>query len=243
MHDRMDLHTHTIASGHAYSTLTEMIRAAADQGLELYGCSDHGPAMHGTLGADYFINFKVIPRELFGVKILMGAELNILDPAGSVDLSENILKKLDYAIASIHPTCYTGKTAAENTSAYLAAIKNPYIQIIGHPDDGRIPADYESLAAAAAEHGKLLEINNSSLSPKSFRKNSRENCTAMLEQCRRYRTHIIVNSDAHFYCDVGNHELAVDLLKEIGFPEELVANTSLQKAAQFFPKIKQVFGS
>ena len=101
MHDRMDLHTHTIASGHAYSTLTEMIRAAADQGLELYGCSDHGPAMHGTLGADYFINFKVIPRELFGVKILMGAELNILDPAGSVDLSENILKKLDYAIASI----------------------------------------------------------------------------------------------------------------------------------------------
>ncbi len=87
MHDKMDLHTHTIASGHAYSTLTEMIRAAADQGLELYGCSDHGPAMNGTLGADYFINFKVIPRELFGVKIVMGAELNILDPSGSVDLS------------------------------------------------------------------------------------------------------------------------------------------------------------
>ena len=172
MHDKMDLHTHTIASGHAYSTLTEMIRAAADQGLELYGCSDPGPAMKGTLGAHYFINFKVIPRELFGVKIVMGAELNILDPSGSVDLPESTLGKLDYAIASIHPTCYTGKTMEENTAAYLAAIKNPYIQIIGHPDDGRFPADYEALAASAAEHGKLLEINNSSVSPQSFRKNS-----------------------------------------------------------------------
>ena len=241
MHDKMDLHTHTIASGHAYSTLTEMIRAAADQGLELYGCSDHGPTMKGTLGAHYFINFKVIPRELFGVKIVMGAELNILDPSGSVDLPESTLGKLDYAIASIHPTCYTGKTMEENTAAYLAAIKNPYIQIIGHPDDGRFPADYEALAASAAEHGKLLEINNSSLSPQSFRKNSHENCIAILEQCRRYQTHIIVNSDAHFFCDVGNHVLAMDLLKEVHFPEELVVNTSLSKAVEFFPKIASKF--
>ncbi len=240
MHDRMDLHTHTIASVHAYSTLTEMIRAAADRGLELYGCSDHGPAMEGTLGAHYFINFKVIPRELFGIKVVMGAELNILNPSGTVDLSERTLEKLDYAIASIHPTCYTGKTTSENTSAYLAAIENPYVQIIGHPDDGRFPADYESLAAAAAEHGKLLEINNSSLSPKSFRKNSRENCIAILEQCRRYQTHIIVNSDAHFYCEVGGHELAMNLLKEVDFPENLVVNTSLKKAAEFLPKAASV---
>ena len=239
MYDKMDLHTHTLASIHAYSTLTEMIRAAADQGLKLFGCTDHGPAMSGTLGANYFINFKVIPRELFGVKIIMGAELNLLDAKGTVDLPENTLQKLDYAIASIHPRSYSGQTKADHTSAYLAALENPYIQVIGHPDDGRFLSDYESLAAAAAEHGKLLELNNSSLAPNSFRKNSRGNCIAFLEQCRRYRTHILVSSDAHFFCDVGNHQLAQELLAEIDFPEELVVNTSLEKAARFLPTVKE----
>ena len=139
MHDKLDLHTHTIASIHAYSTLTEMIQAAANRGLELFGCSDHGPAMPGSLGGQYFINFKVIPRELFGVRILMGAELNILDPSGAIDLSEQTLAKLDYTVASIHGPCYSGKTVSENTSAYLGAIENPYVRIIGHPDDGRFP--------------------------------------------------------------------------------------------------------
>ncbi len=238
MHDKLDLHTHTIASIHAYSTLTEMIQAAANRGLELFGCSDHGPAMPGSLGGQYFINFKVIPRELFGVRILMGAELNILDPSGAIDLSEQTLAKLDYTVASIHGPCYSGKTVSENTSAYLGAIENPYVRIIGHPDDGRFPSDFETLAAAAAQHHKLLEINNSSLSPKSFRKNSRENYITLLEYCRRFQTHIIVSSDAHFFCDVGNHDYAWDLLKEVDFPEKLIVNTSLKKAAEFIPRLK-----
>ena len=83
MTDLIDLHTHTLASGHAYNTLMEMIRAAADKGLALYGCADHAPSMPGTLGSFYFQNFKVIPRNLYGIQILMGAELNILDASGS----------------------------------------------------------------------------------------------------------------------------------------------------------------
>ena len=51
MNDILDLHTHTTASGHAYSTLTEMMNAAADRGLAIYGCSDHGPAMSGGTGS------------------------------------------------------------------------------------------------------------------------------------------------------------------------------------------------
>ena len=150
MVDIIDLHTHTLASGHAYSTLMEMIRSAADNGLKLYGCADHAPAMPGTMGHLYFQNFKVIPRKLYGIQIIMGAELNILDSAGTVDLPEHVLSRLDYGIASIHPPCYSGKTISENTSAYLGALKNPYIQIIGHPDDGRFPIDCDTLAAAAA---------------------------------------------------------------------------------------------
>mgnify|MGYP002507937835 FL=1 len=236
MTDKIDLHTHTLASGHAYSTLAEMIQAAANNGLELYGCSDHTPTMPGTMGSLYFQNFKVIPRKLYGIQIIMGAELNILDPAGNVDLPENVLARLDYGIASIHPPCYSGKTIQENTSAYLKVLENPFIQIIGHPDDSRFPADYETLAAAAAQHHKLLEVNNSSLNPKGFRQNTRENYKTLLEYCRKYHTHIILDSDAHICFDVGNHTYIHQLLEEIDFPEELIVNTSLKKLAEFLPE-------
>ena len=237
MTDLIDLHTHTLASGHAYNTLMEMIRAAADKGLALYGCADHAPSMPGTLGSFYFQNFKVIPRNLYGIQILMGAELNILDASGNVDLPESVLARLDYAIASIHTPCYSGKTISENTSAYLGVLRNPYIQIIGHPDDGRFPVDYDTLAAAAAEHHKLLEVNNSSLHPHGFRPNARENYQVLLEYCRKYKTHIIINSDAHICFDIGNHDFAHEMLAELDFPEELIVNTSLEKLDPFIPVI------
>lgn len=236
MNDKFDLHTHTLASGHAYSTLAEMIQAAASKGLVLYGCTDHAPAMPGTLGSFYFQNFKVIPRKLHGIQIIMGAELNILDPTGKVDLPESTLARLDYGIASIHPPCYSGKTMQENTSAYLKALENPFIQIIGHPDDGRFPTDYETLAAAAAQHHKLLEVNNSSLSPRGFRANARQNYQTLLEYCRKYKAHIILDSDAHICFDVGNHSYVHQLLEEMDFPEDLVVNTSLKKLAEFLPE-------
>ena len=44
----MDLHTHTVASGHAYCTLREMAKAASDKGLELLGITEHAPKMPGT---------------------------------------------------------------------------------------------------------------------------------------------------------------------------------------------------
>lgn len=139
MKDILDLHTHTIASGHAYNTLYEMVKSASDKGVELFGCSDHGPAIPGSCDAFHFINFKVIPRQLFGIRLLMGCELNILDYEGHVDLNERYLEKVDYTIASIHQPCYHCGTVAENTNAYLGAIQNPYVHIIGHPDDGRFP--------------------------------------------------------------------------------------------------------
>lgn len=239
MTDLIDLHTHTIASGHAYNTLYEMAETAAKKGLELFGSSDHAPSMPGASHAFYFINFKVIPRNLFGIRLLMGCELNIMDYNGKVDLSPRYLKNLDYAIASLHDACYKAGSVEENTAACLGALNNPYIQIIGHPDDGRLPVDYEILVPAAKEAGKLLEVNSSSLHPLSPRMNSRENYITMLELCRRYQTPVIVSSDAHIREDIGNHEQALNLLKEIDFPEELVVNRSLEQLAQYLPKLKE----
>lgn len=239
MIDILDLHTHTIASGHAYNTLYEMIEAASLKGLQLFGSTDHAPSMPGACHPFYFINFKAIPRQVHGVTVLMGSELNILDYDGTIDLSEKYLKGLDYTIASIHDVCYDSGTLSQNTSAYLGALKNPYVNIIGHPDDSRFPVDYDTLAAAAANHHKLIEVNSSSLNPLCPRVNARENYSKLLEYCRHYHTHIVINSDAHVEADVGNHVRAHQLLDELDFPEDLIVNTSIEKLAAFLPAFKR----
>ncbi len=118
--------------------------------------------------------------------------------------------------------------------------KNPYVNIIGHPDDSRLPADWTEVAKAAARNHKLLEVNNTSLNPLGARKGAKDNYKELLAACIRYGTSIIIDSDAHCEADVGNHSLAHAFLEEMHFPEELIVNTSLEKAAAFIPKLKQL---
>lgn len=239
MTDILDLHTHTVVSGHAYNTLYEMVRSASEKGVSLLGVTEHAPGIPGACHPFYFINFNVVPREIYGVKLMLGCELNIIDYSGAVDLAPNYLKGLDFAIASIHEPCYGSGTVSQNTGAYLGAIKNPAVQIIGHPDDGRFPVDYETLVCAAKEENVLLEVNSSSLHPDSHRINARGNYITMLELCRRHKASIIIDSDAHCEADVGNHSRAHCLLEEIGFPQELIVNSSIEKAAGFIPCLRQ----
>ena len=88
----VDTHTHTVASGHAYGTVTEMAKAASEAGLRLLAVTDHAPKLPGAPHEMYFRNFKVIDREMFGVKLLMGVELNIIDHRGTVDMEEGLLR-------------------------------------------------------------------------------------------------------------------------------------------------------
>lgn len=237
MRDIIDIHTHTVASGHAYNTLYEMAASAAKKGVQVFGSSDHAPNMPGSCDAFYFINFVVIPRDLYGLHLLMGSELNITDYEGHVDLSPFYLKKLDYSIASIHDPCYDSGTVAQNTAAYVGAIENPYVTVIGHPDDSRFPCDYETIVLAAREHHTLLEVNSSSLHPNSSRQGARANYEKMLDLCVQHQVPIIINSDAHIECTVGDHVRAHAMLEELGFPEELVINTSIEKLIPYIPAL------
>jgi putative hydrolase len=230
MHLVADTHTHTIASGHAYSSLTEMFRAAAAKGLEAVAVTDHGPAMPDGAHHFYFHNMRIWPDSISGVRLLKGAEVNITEPDGSLDLPGDLLARLDCNIASIHPPAYSGADAIDDiTRVVVAVMQNPYIHVIGHPDDGRYPVDFGEIARAAADTGTLLEVNNNSLRPDSFRVNARENCIEMLEQCEKYGAMVTAASDAHIDMDVGNFTYALSLLEETGFPEALVANTSMEK--------------
>ncbi len=232
----MDLHTHTLVSGHAYNTMLEMAQAAADKGLKLLGITEHAPAMPGSCGLFYFQNLKIVPRERFGVELLLGAEVNIMDYDGTVDLEPRELAKLDLAIASLHSPCIPHGTKEENTRALLRVMENPYVNIIGHPDDARYPVDYRALVEGAKERHKVLELNNHSLSPLSYRQGARENDLRMLELCKEYQTPILVNSDAHVDQAVGELSNGLSLLAEADFPEELVLNRSREAVLPYLTK-------
>ena len=106
----------------------------------------------------YFMNLKVLKREMFGIRMLFGAELNVLDEEGSVDLPDSVLSSLDIAVASIHLPCYKKGTKERNTLAYINAMKNPHINIIGHPDDDRLGFDYVESKLLSADFDKKAAL-------------------------------------------------------------------------------------
>ena len=242
MHYEADTHTHTIASGHAYNTIMEMVRAAADKGLKALAITDHtkgvpGHQMDGAPEEIYFRNFRVIPKEIFGVRLLMGAEVNILN-GGSIDLSERALKRQDIVIASIHGQCYDNEGIEKNTEAVLRVLENPWVDILGHPDGSEWPLDYERVIAKAAQTGTIIELNENSYRDPHLRRNCRENQLTYLALCEKMGVPVTIGSDAHFMNVVGQHEHNEALLEEIGFPMELVMNTSAERLVTYLQNRK-----
>lgn len=227
----MDLHTHSIASGHAYSTVTENARAAKEHGLEIMGLSDHGYGMPATTMHDYWMNIHVLPDYLEGVRLLKGVELNLHNHQGAI-LEEDLFSEVDYAIVSLHGGLfdYESGSREDYTDAYLHCLERyPEINIIGHIDDGRYPVDYAAVIDACKAHNVALELNCSSLAPDSFRLHSEANARRYLSLCKEKKLPIIVNTDAHFSSYVGDFSYAVALLEELDFPEELIMNHSWQR--------------
>lgn len=235
----LDSHTHTIASGHAYNTVFEMAHMAKEKGLELLGLTEHAMALPGTCHEFYFMNLRMMPREIFGIEVMFGTEANIMDFNGRLDMPEHILKQMDVVIASIHTPCMQPGTVEENTKAYLNAMKNPYVNIIGHPDDGRYPVHMEALVKGAKEHKVLLELNNCSLHPLGVRTDARETDLEMLTLCKQYEVPIIMNSDAHTAFDIGNYEYSGKLIEEAHFPEELIVNRSVEEYKKHINRYKK----
>ncbi len=169
----------------------------------------------------------------------LGVELNIISYNGDVDMEESLLREMDVVIASIHNNIgYTSGSEAENTNAIVEAIKNPLINIIGHPDDSRVPLNYEEIVAASGEYGTLLEINNSSLTPGSFRTDPEKNDIKILELCKQFQVPVIIGSDAHAEDKVGSHQYALKLIEQTGFPEELLLNYYPERLKQYINKYK-----
>ena len=229
----LDVHTHTIASGHAFSTLQEMAQAAAGKGLKVLGITEHSPGIPGTCHPIYFRNLHVVPRRMYGIELLLGAEINILDGKGNLDLDEDYMKMLDIRIAGIHSLCYKHGPIDENTHGMVQAIRNPFIHIISHPGDGTAALHFEPMVLAAKEHHTLLEINNSSLKPTRNKPDARENNLTILRLCKKYEVPVILGSDAHISFDIARYDNLYELLQLTGFPEELIMNRDVNSFKEY----------
>lgn len=231
---QLDIHTHTIASGHGTCcTITDMAKAAYDRKLDMIGISDHGPATMAAGTDSYFRSLFMAPRYRCGVRILYGVELNILDNQGTVDLDDKILSHLDYAIASMHSQNHAPGTKEENTESYIQAMKHPRVKLLGHCDDVKYPVDYQALVQVAKEYHVLLELNEASLSPNGYRGNVKPNDLEMLKWCRFYNHPIVLSSDSHGPEQVGLFPYGQALLQETDFPEQLVLNHQLSSFLAF----------
>lgn len=232
---KADLHTHTIASGHAYSTVKELVEAAQKKGLQMIGITDHGPRMSGAPGLDHFWNTLIWPREVDGVQVLRGVEANILDTEGSLDVPDEILEQLDLVLAGIHGgTGYTGSTVEENTKAMVAVLQKPLVHIITHPGNPKYPIDYERVVRAAQEYGKALEINNSTFM--GVRPQSYEPCLKIATLAKEYGVPVAVNSDAHICYQVGDCPFALEIIHKAGNDKSSVLNTSVELVEEFLAK-------
>ncbi|HJV36286.1 phosphatase [Geomonas sp.] len=227
-----DLHTHTIASGHAYSTINELASAASQLGLKAIATTDHGPALPGGPHRYHFCAMRFIPRYIGGVRIFRGVEANILDAKGTLDLEQELLEQLEFVMAGFHENCgYCGKDVDGNTEILLKVMANPRVKCISHPGNPIFPIHYETIVKAAVDTGTALEINNSSLS--LSRIGSIGNCTEVARLCAKHGAPIMLGSDAHIAQGVGVFDDALRLVTEAGISEEQVMNADYPRLLSF----------
>ncbi|OHB30392.1 MAG: phosphatase [Desulfuromonadaceae bacterium GWC2_58_13] len=226
-----DLHVHTIASGHAYSTISEIAQEATRKGLKAVGMTDHGPGLPGGPHPYHFAALRFVPEYLHGVRVLRGIEANILG-IGQLDLDEGLLDRLDLVMAGFHEECgFDNRGRDENTRAVLSMMDHPKVKVIAHPGNPNFPLDYLAVVRKGVATATALEINNSSFY--ISRKGSAGNCQEIIRLCAELGAPVTVGSDAHIAQGVGEFDDALRKLTEAGVKWEQVMNRTLESTLEF----------
>ncbi|OOP56780.1 MAG: DNA polymerase III [Candidatus Brocadia carolinensis] len=162
-----DLHNHSNWSD-GIPTIEEMANHAMKMDYQYLVVSDHSKSLHvahGLKDEELLEEIEEIDRlnkKLKGFTLLKATEMDIRAD-GVLDFSDKLLEKLDVVIASIHSGFKQGKQKI--TERMIAAIHNPYVNIIAHPT-GRLiskregyEVDMDKVIEACSETGTALEIN------------------------------------------------------------------------------------
>jgi DNA polymerase (family 10) len=192
-----DLQMHSTASD-GKNSIEEMAEAARQLGHQYIAITDHSKAVTVANGLDekrmatHIKKIREASAKGLGIRLLAGAEVDILKD-GSLDYSDELLAQLDVVVCSIHS--YFNLERAAMTDRMMAAIENPYTQIIGHPT-GRLllrrdPLDYdmEKILEACASHGVAMECNSypDRLDLKDV----------YLRMCRDRGVKVVISTDSH----------------------------------------------
>ena len=255
----IDCHVHTLLSGHAYCTVRDNIMEAAERKLPGLGIADHfggnffaldlahetdKEKIFATLA--HFLNPLALPKVWHGVRLYSSVEIDIVDTDGNLfghdipieagwgyhggNLRDSVLCHADYAIASVHHLAGAKDiTPVQGTAMYSNALRNPAVRILGHIGRAGIPFEVDEVLRVAKETGKIIEINEHSF---DFSGKIKDDCRQIALRCAELGVWIAVNSDAHCSADVGIFNKAIALLEEIHFPQELIANATIQQFEQ-----------
>ncbi len=145
-----DMHMHTNVTDHAFSTLTEMVQAAAERGLAAIAITNHGPTNPDGPHEWHFSNLDLIPRQIGGVTVIRGIEFDITAPAGGINvISNKSLRPIKFALASFHECLFPPADKTIHTQALEAILYNPYVNAFGHLGKTISPLTMNISSAAA----------------------------------------------------------------------------------------------
>jgi putative hydrolase len=231
--NKIDLHVHTISTGHAMSSLSECVRAAEEKGVVAIAITDHGPNLKGAPQSAYFsVLCNVVPQMLGNIRIFKGIESNILDIDGAIDVPIFGRAGFDLVLAYIHPfTMYRDGGEKANTRAILSAFeKNSCIDILSHPVTSWFPVDVKEIVEKACAHGIAIELNENSLRNKRL---DQEKIKIMVETTLKACGKFAISSDAHIADDIGGDSRARGLVQKYNIPEESILNGTLDRVLDF----------
>ncbi|WP_409307528.1 phosphatase [Pectobacterium sp. B1J-3] len=227
----VDLHMHTVASTHAYSTLHDYIAEAKKKSIRLFAITDHGPDMADAPHYWHFMNMRVWPRLVDGVGILRGIEANIKNRQGEIDCTGPMLDQVDLIIAGFHEPVFPPQDKDIHTEAMIATMAKGDAHIISHPGNPKFPVDICAIAEAAAKYHVALELNNSSFM--HSRKGSEPNCRAIAEAVRDAGGMLSLGSDSHIAFSLGDFTHCERILQEVNFPPERILNVTPRRVLDF----------
>ena len=236
-----DWHTHTTYSD-GHGTVAENVRAAIDRGLEELGITDHGPRNIGVgvKDDDTYLEIRETVKNLNNegseITVKVGAEADIIDVDGRIDISAAVARDLDILIVGLHPYIWPAtldgiwsvvgvnqmakfsrslreKARVVNTKALKEVIGSYDVDFISHPDL-KMPVDIPELAAACAKWDTALEINTGHHYEKE----------ELVRTASKKGVDFVVSSDAHFPQTVGELAAGAALLEKFNIPAERVVN-------------------
>ena len=225
---QVDLHVHSLFSACGLHTFLELLEYGRRIGLKAMAITDHGLAVGGRLTSVFFERFKPPYAD---IKLYKGIEHNILDENGTIDVSWQFMPFIDILLLGVHPNLAPCRSKEYYTDMVIAALgKNPFIDILSHPNDPMYPLDYRKLAQKAKKAGMALELNNSKL---LYCRSTAGDTLDLIHACKEAGCLLAVNSDTHALQELGRDEAVRPLLEKAKFPEELIINRNADAAEKF----------